>query len=473
MIALSYGPWMVLGSLYLHTRDVSWAALVASLVPGLLIMALAIVNAIPDFHQDRLVGKRNLVVRLGRRRAVALYRRPRRRGVRLRRRRRRRADLPGRVPGRARRASASLAERSTRGRDLRAPARVHRIGARNRRLLRRVHGPLHRRVAGRRDRVSGRAHRIDALRAPLFVCWQLTRDCDLACLHCCTDSAPGKKLADELDAAEAMRVVDEIVRNDVPYVMLCGGEPLVAPHFLAVAEALGEAGVKLKVETNGQRLDAPTIARLARLPVRSIQVSLDGDTEATYAQQRAGGSLAKAHAACRAIRAAGLPLEITFAPSRITIDEAGAVIARARSLGAFRFNTGRLMRVGTAAKLWERLEPTPEQDARFRALLARESASSHPMELCYTPYELADGLREAAAEPPATLLVLPNGWVKVAAPLPHVCADLRRNSLAAAWTAYREAWHDPAVIAAARRAIDDVATHAEANRWKVLSRVAH
>ncbi len=36
-------------------------------------MSLAVVNAIPDFHQDRLVGKRNLVVRLGRRRGVWLY----------------------------------------------------------------------------------------------------------------------------------------------------------------------------------------------------------------------------------------------------------------------------------------------------------------------------------------------------------------------------------------------------------------
>jgi len=73
VIALSYGPWMVLGSLYLHTGEVSWGALWASLVPGFLIMSLAVVNAIPDFHQDRLVGKRNLVVRLGRRRAVWLY----------------------------------------------------------------------------------------------------------------------------------------------------------------------------------------------------------------------------------------------------------------------------------------------------------------------------------------------------------------------------------------------------------------
>lgn len=73
VIALSYGPWMVLGSLYLHTGELSWGAFWASLVPGFLIMALAVVNAIPDYHQDRLVGKRNLVVRLGRRRGVWLY----------------------------------------------------------------------------------------------------------------------------------------------------------------------------------------------------------------------------------------------------------------------------------------------------------------------------------------------------------------------------------------------------------------
>jgi 1,4-dihydroxy-2-naphthoate octaprenyltransferase len=73
VIALSYGPWMVLGSVYLYTGALSWGALLASLVPGFLIMALAVVNAIPDFHQDRLVGKRNLVVRVGRKRAVWLY----------------------------------------------------------------------------------------------------------------------------------------------------------------------------------------------------------------------------------------------------------------------------------------------------------------------------------------------------------------------------------------------------------------
>ncbi|HUL57318.1 MAG TPA: radical SAM protein [Usitatibacter sp.] len=311
-------------------------------------------------------------------------------------------------------------------------------------------------------------NRIDSLRAPLFVSWQLTRDCDLACLHCCTESAPGKRLKDELDRDEALRLVDEIVRSEVPYVMLCGGEPMVVSHFLEVAEALGGAGVRLKIETNGQRLDRATVDRLARLPIRSIQVSLDGDTEATYRAQRPGASLARTHEACRIVRSAGLPLEITFAPTRINIHEASAVIDRAHSLGAFQLNTGKLMRIGTAARRWASLEPTAEQYRAFRELLDARAVEAGTA-LCYSPFEMAEGLRGSLAVPPATLLVLPNGWVKVAAALPHVCADLRRTTLEAAWKAYREAWRDPGIRGAVAEAAEDAARHASANRWQVVA----
>jgi MoaA/NifB/PqqE/SkfB family radical SAM enzyme len=314
------------------------------------------------------------------------------------------------------------------------------------------------------------SNRIASLSGPLMISWQLTRDCDLCCLHCCTESAPGKRLPDELDADEAMNLAAEIVRNEVPYVMLCGGEPLVVPHFLALAERLGQAGVQLKIETNGQRFDAKIAERLAGLPIRSVQISLDADSQETYALQRPGGSLAKAHAACRAARAAGLPLEVTFAPTRLNIGEVDAVIERARSLGAFRFNTGKLMRIGTAARLWDKLEPSAPAYREFLGALERQKELiGHAMELCYIPFEINDALRGTLEEPPATLLVLPNGWVKVAAALPDICADLRRNTLAEAWDAYRGAWRNIAVTEAVRRAVGDEARHAEANKWKKLS----
>ena len=268
-----------------------------------------------------------------------------------------------------------------------------------------------------------------------------------------------------------MRVAGEIVRNEVPYVMLCGGEPLLSPHFFELAEALGAAGTQLKIETNGQRFDDEAAGRLTRLPVRSIQVSLDGDTQEVYERQRPGGSLAKAHAACRAVRAAKLPLEITFAPTRLNLHEAAAVIHRARELGAFRFNSGQLMRVGTAARHWQRLAPPAEAWSDLRALFTREAAVGG-LEVCFEPFSLADGLRRSAHEPPATLLILPNGWVKVAAAIPSICADLRRCTLAGAWRAYQRAWREPSVEQSVRAALADESCHRLANSWQPMNLVS-
>ncbi len=310
--------------------------------------------------------------------------------------------------------------------------------------------------------------RIDQLKAPLFVSWQLTRECDLCCVHCCTESAPGKRLRNELNAAEALELAEKLIGSEVPYVMLCGGEPLIVPHFFPIAETLGKAGVQLKIETNGQKFDTRTAERLAQLPVRSIQISLDGATEEAYARQRPGGSLRKAHAACRTARSVGLPLEVTFAPTRYNIHEAEAVIEQARELGAFRFNTGKLMRIGTAARLWDRLEPSTEEYRNFRQVLERRSARriDDPMELCYSPFSIEEGLRRSLADPPATMLVLPNGWVKVAAPLPYICGELRRDSLEAAWDAYRRAWWNAKILGDVSQAMAAESLHPKANEWQ-------
>lgn len=312
-------------------------------------------------------------------------------------------------------------------------------------------------------RACGATRQIDRLGAPVFVSWQLTRDCDLACVHCCTESAPRKKLPGELDRRAALACADQIIDAGVPYVMLCGGEPMVVPHFLEVAERLGSAGVQLKIETNGQRFDDETAARLAGLPVRSVQISLDADSPEVYARQRPGGSLEKVHAACRAVCAAGLPLEVTFAPTRINIEELPAALHRARALGAFRFNTGALMRIGNAARHWRKLEPTPAQYDCFRTFLERaEADASHDMEICYRPFRMEEALRQLLIEPPATLLVLPTGQVKALAALPFVVADLRLDTLAGAWLKYRKAWDNPGLRQAVVAAAGDDRHHAGA-----------
>ena len=295
-----------------------------------------------------------------------------------------------------------------------------------------------------------------------MVTWQLTRDCNLACLHCCTDSAPGKALPRELSRARALSLCAEIAAAGVPYAMIVGGEPTLVPHFAEVCRTLSDGGVLLKIETNGMAFD---VSALKGLAVRSVQISIDGAAQETFAKQRPGGDLAKVLASCRAVRAAGLPLEITFAPTRLNIHEAEDVIALAVELGAFRFNTGRLMRLGTAAKLWDRLEPSNEQYVSFRSMLDRCRA---PIELCYEPFSIEEELAGRKLEPSGTLLILPDGRVKVAAPLPYVCADLSKDSFLQAWDAYREAWSDPRVRDGLERLAADPGLSARANQWVPL-----
>jgi hypothetical protein len=128
------------------------------------------------------------------------------------------------------------------------------------------------------------------------------------------------------------------------------------------------------------------------------------------------------------------------------------------------------MRMGTAARRWQQLAPSADQYQVFRDTL-QEAAGYFKdacIELCYSPFCISDALRGSLEDPPATLLVLPNGWVKVAAALPYICADLRRHSLAECWSRYRAAWRDLAVTAALRSAIDDESCHAQANSWQML-----
>ena len=164
-----------------------------------------------------------------------------------------------------------------------------------------------------------------------------------------------------------------------------------------------------------------------------------------------------------------MPLEITFAPTRLNLHEAEAVIELAADLGAFRFNTGRLMRLGTAAKLWDRLEPSA-QDYRnyYRLLEGMERRLSGIMELAFRPFSLSEELSERRS-PSGTLLVLPDGRVKVSAALPFICADLKVKSLRQAWDSYRQAWDHPAVAEGLKAAAADESRLASANHWSDLA----
>jgi 1,4-dihydroxy-2-naphthoate octaprenyltransferase len=73
LIGVTYGPLITLGSCYVQLMRVKFEAVVPSLIPGMLITAVILINEFPDFFADKEAGKRNLVVRMGKKSAAKLY----------------------------------------------------------------------------------------------------------------------------------------------------------------------------------------------------------------------------------------------------------------------------------------------------------------------------------------------------------------------------------------------------------------
>lgn len=307
------------------------------------------------------------------------------------------------------------------------------------------------------------------LGAPLYVAWQLTNDCNLACLHCIEESGPGKAFPDELDRTQLFDILDQIAARNVPYLSLSGGEPMRHPLFFELAEHACAAGTQLKIETNGHFLDAARCERLRSIGVKAVQVSLDGASRETYNRIRVRGDFDRAVAGIRALAGAGVPIEINFSPTRFNAHEIGAAVDLAHELGADSFYTGRTMYTGNAVKTWRAIAPSEEQYRSFFEVLHSKSAEYRGrMRVYFHELGLLEELRYRLRHPAALLILLPNGLVKLINALPFVCGDLRRESLEGVWARFQRAWDDPRVAEFIEALATDPCKTAALHRWVYL-----
>ncbi len=311
---------------------------------------------------------------------------------------------------------------------------------------------------------------VDDYRAPLFLAWQLTNRCSARCLACCEESGPDKAWRDELSRDEALDLAHRIVACGVPYVAFGGGEPLGVAHAFDVFDVLAAGGVSIKLETDGSRIDDAAADRIAELALDCVQISVDGATPATHARVRPGSSFAAATAAIRRLVARGLPPQLVFVPVRQNLHEIEAAYDLAADLGCAAFVTGPLMRLGRAAAAYGELACSDDDWARaVEALQERAARHTRGPALSIYPWDIVTEIERRLAQPQAMLLVVPDGKVKLLNALPFAPADLRRDSLADAWDAYRRAWRDARVreFAAGCRADPDRLRHAN-ETWAVV-----
>jgi MoaA/NifB/PqqE/SkfB family radical SAM enzyme len=307
------------------------------------------------------------------------------------------------------------------------------------------------------------------LGAPLYIAWQVTNECNLACLHCIEESGPGKAFHDELSDEQVFSVLEQAMDLEVPYLSFSGGEPMVHPRFFdMVAYVCGRNG-QLKVETNGHYLGLENCVRLKELGVKAVQVSLDGASRETFNRMRVRGDFDVAIQGIRNLRTAGVPVEINFSPTLFNVHEIGAAVDLAAELGAYSFYTGRTMYTGNAVKTWHRMAPSEAQYGPFFEALHRKTDEySGRMRVYFHEMGLLEELRYRLHHPAALLIVLPNGLVKLINALPFVCGDLRRQTLGEIWAHFQDAWQDPRVAKFVEDLAGDPGRTAALHQWVYL-----
>lgn len=111
-------------------------------------------------------------------------------------------------------------------------------------------------------------------RKPITV-WNITRTCNLRCVHCYSDSQamgyPGELTWEQMES-----VVSDLAAYQVPSLLLSGGEPLVHPRFFDLVEKASSSGLKLTISTNGTLITPEKAALLKKANVAYVGISLDG-----------------------------------------------------------------------------------------------------------------------------------------------------------------------------------------------------
>ena len=99
--------------------------------------------------------------------------------------------------------------------------------------------------------------------APFLVALNLTQRCNLQCAHCYLDAGTRRDGdAVELSTAEVKSVIDDIATlSNETMVVLTGGEPMLLPDLVPLAQRCRELGKRITIETAGT-IDQPVICDL-------------------------------------------------------------------------------------------------------------------------------------------------------------------------------------------------------------------
>ena len=186
-----------------------------------------------------------------------------------------------------------------------------------------------------------------------LVAWEVTRTCNLACIHC-RAAALDRPYENELTTAECFRLLDEIQTFASPIIILTGGEPLLRPDIFEIAAYGNQKGFRMTMAVNGTILSADKTRRMQDAGIQRISISLDGATAASHdAFRQVPGAFEGALRGVQYAREAGLDFQINTTITQQNLHELPAIQELTIALGAVAHHIFLLVPMGRGKDLTE------------------------------------------------------------------------------------------------------------------------
>lgn len=169
---------------------------------------------------------------------------------------------------------------------------------------------------------------------PFIVIWELTRACQLKCLHCRAD-AQYKRDPRELSFEEGKNLIDQIYGMNNPMLVFTGGDPLMREDVFEIAKYAVEKGVRVSMTPSATpNVTKEAIEKAKEVGLSRWAFSIDGPKAEIHDHFRGtAGSFDLTMEKIKYLHEVGLPIQINTVISRYNIDYLDEMAKMVESLG--------------------------------------------------------------------------------------------------------------------------------------------
>jgi len=199
--------------------------------------------------------------------------------------------------------------------------------------------------------------------APKWIAWEITRRCNLRCVHCRSSSEMEAKGHPDFSTAEAYRILDDIVSYASPVVVLSGGEPLSRADVFDIAQYGTGKGLRMCLATNGTLVNDEVCEKIKASGIRIVSLSLDGADAAVHDDFRnQEGAFAGTVNAARLFKKHGIEFIINSSFTKRNQEQIPLVYKLAKDLGATAWYMFMIVPTGRGEDIMKELISKEEYD---------------------------------------------------------------------------------------------------------------